>query len=315
MRPPTSSPSIPTAPPGAARGDRRAFGLDPARIVCGNGSDELLNLDRAGVSHAGRRGDLHEARLPRLRNATLAAGGKPVVVPESDYTADVDAILAALTPRTRIVFIANPNNPTGTYVPFSTMRRLHAALPATRCSCSTRPMPSTCGATTMSRASSSSPRSDNVVMTRTFSKIHGLAGAAHRMDVRAGARDRRRQPHPRAVQREWAGDRGRRRRAWRHGAHRARGRAQCEVAARGSRSEIRELGLEVTPSVGELRADPFPERAREDGEGRGRVSSSSAALVLRRLEAYHLPDALRMTVGTEEANRLVVSALSRLSRT
>src|SRR5437868_5416631 len=62
--------------------------------------------------------------------ATLAAGGKPIVVPENNYTADVDAILGAVTSRTKIVFIANPNNPTGTYLPFDEVQRLRRALPS-----------------------------------------------------------------------------------------------------------------------------------------------------------------------------------------
>ena len=61
--------------------------------------------------------------------ALLAAGGVPVVAPETDLTADVDAILARVTPRTKIVFLANPNNPTGTYLPFEEVKRLHAGLP------------------------------------------------------------------------------------------------------------------------------------------------------------------------------------------
>ena len=63
------------------------------------------------------------------RIAILAAGGVPVIAPEQDFTADVDAILAAVTPRTKIVYLANPNNPTGTYLPFDEIKRLHAGLP------------------------------------------------------------------------------------------------------------------------------------------------------------------------------------------
>src|SRR4029453_18952832 len=108
----------------------RVFGLDPARIVCGAGSDELLNL----LAHA-FVGPGDEAIYTRHGFLvypiwTLAAGATPIVVPESDYTADVDAILSAVTERTRIVFLANPNNPTGTYLPFDEIKRLHEALPA-----------------------------------------------------------------------------------------------------------------------------------------------------------------------------------------
>ena len=108
--------------------------------------------------------------------ATLGTGAKPVVAPEKNYTADVDAILAAVTKKTKIVFLANPNNPTGTV---SVVRRGQAAASrpaaATCCSCSTPPMPNMSAATITKPASSSSPPSENVVMCRTFSKIHGLA--------------------------------------------------------------------------------------------------------------------------------------------
>src|ERR1700731_1472061 len=107
----------------------RAFGLDPARIVCGAGSDELLNLLAHAYLGPGDEAihTLHSFLVYRI--ATLASGGRPIVVPETDHTANVDAILAAVTERTKLVFLANPNNPTGTYLPFDEVRRLHRSLP------------------------------------------------------------------------------------------------------------------------------------------------------------------------------------------
>ena len=104
----------------AARGDRApSYGLDPARIVCGAGSDELLSLiDAAPMSGRATRASSPTHGFLVYRIAILAAGGTPVVAPEKDLTADVDAILAKVTARTKIVFLANPNNPTGTYLPF-----------------------------------------------------------------------------------------------------------------------------------------------------------------------------------------------------
>ena len=113
-----------------ARGDRaRCSGSIPARIVCGAGSDDLLNL----LAHAYLRdGDevIYSAHgFLMYPIYALGHGAKPIAVPEKDYTADVDAMLAAVTPRTRIVFLANPNNPTGTYVPFDEIKRLQRKLP------------------------------------------------------------------------------------------------------------------------------------------------------------------------------------------
>src|SRR5467141_2374267 len=108
----------------------RAFGLDPRRIVCGAGSDDLLNLLADAYLKDGDEAIHTTHGFLVYPIATLASGAKPVVAAETNYTADVDAILAAVTARTRIVFLANPNNPTGTYIPFDEIKRLHQKLPA-----------------------------------------------------------------------------------------------------------------------------------------------------------------------------------------
>jgi len=106
----------------------RAYALNPALIVCGAGSDELLNLLAHAFVGPGDEAIHTVHGFLVFRTATLSAGGRPVVVPECNYTADVDAILRAVTPRTKIVFLANPNNPTGTYLPFDKIKRLRRHL-------------------------------------------------------------------------------------------------------------------------------------------------------------------------------------------
>ena len=96
----------------------RAYALSPALIVCGAGSNELLNLLAHAFLGSGDEAIHTVHGFLVFRTATLSAGGRPVAVPESNYTADVDAILSAVTPRTKIVFLANPNNPTGTLPAF-----------------------------------------------------------------------------------------------------------------------------------------------------------------------------------------------------
>ncbi|MGL4729757.1 MAG: pyridoxal phosphate-dependent aminotransferase, partial [Bosea sp. (in: a-proteobacteria)] len=105
------------------------YGLDPARLMCGSGSDELLSLITSAYVGPGDEGVFTEHGFLVYKIAILASGGTPVVVKEKALTANVDAILAAVTPRTKIVFLANPNNPTGTYLPFDEVKRLHAGLP------------------------------------------------------------------------------------------------------------------------------------------------------------------------------------------
>src|SRR5216683_980087 len=108
----------------------RHHGLDPDRIVCGTVSDELISLLLR--AYAGPDTEVLYSRHGFLMYpiGAMAVGATPVAVPERDLTADVDAILARVTPKTRIVFIANPNNPTGTYLSIGEMERLHRGLPA-----------------------------------------------------------------------------------------------------------------------------------------------------------------------------------------
>ena len=106
------------------------YGLDKERILCGNGSDELLGLLAHVFLSPGDEAVYSEFGFLEYPIAIRAAGGVPVVAPETDYTADVDAILGKVGPRTRMVFLANPNNPTGTYLAAREVKRLHAALPS-----------------------------------------------------------------------------------------------------------------------------------------------------------------------------------------
>ena len=132
----------------------RAFGLDPDRIICGAGSDEILNLLAHTYLKQGDEAISTAHGFLVYPIATMANGARNVVVPETDHTANVDAILKAVTPRTKIVWLANPNNPTGTYLPFDEVKRLRAGLPATCCWCWMPPIPTMCRATTTSSASS-----------------------------------------------------------------------------------------------------------------------------------------------------------------
>ena len=120
-------------PDGSAIELREALGrvhdLDPARIVCGSGSDELIGMLLRAYAGPGTEVLYSRHGFLMYPIGALSVGATPVAAPERDLTADVDALLERVTERTRIVFIANPNNPTGTYLPISEMRRLHAGLP------------------------------------------------------------------------------------------------------------------------------------------------------------------------------------------
>src|SRR6201982_2670597 len=151
-------------------------GLDPARIVCGAGSDELITLLLR--CYAGPGDEVLYSRHGFLMypiNA-LAVGARPVAAPERDLTVDVDALLARVTERTRIVFIANPNNPTGTYLGAPEIARLHAGLPSAVVLAIDAAYAEFVNRNDYEPGAALVDRAENVVMLRTFSKIYALAG-------------------------------------------------------------------------------------------------------------------------------------------
>jgi len=286
----------------------RAFGLDPGRIVCGAGSDDLLNLLADAYLQDGDEAIHTTHGFLVYPIATLGSGAKPVAAAEKNYTADVDAILAAVSARTKIVFLANPNNPTGTYIGFDEVKRLHRALPAHVLLVLDAAYAEYVRRNDYESGIELVATSDNVVMCRTFSKIYGLAalrlgwmyGPAHVVD----AVNRIRGPFNVNAAAMAAGVA-----AVADAAHIEAARAHNEKWLAWLSAEIRKLGLEVTPSVANFVLIHFPKQ-----KGRSAVDADAfltgRGLILRRVAAYHLPDALRMTVGTEEANRLVVEALA-----
>ena len=282
----------------------RRHGLHAANIICGNGSDELLSLMAQTYLSPGDEAIHTEHGFLVYPIAIRAAGATAVVAPERDLTTDVDAILERVTDRTRMVFVANPNNPTGTYVPAEAVRRLHAGLPPgvllvldAAYAEYVRRNDYAAGMELVSEAS-------NVVMTRTFSKIHGLAalrvgwayGPAHVID----AVNRTRGPfnvNSAAIAAAAA--------ALEDTAHVDRAIAHNEEWRPRVTEQLEGLGLSVTPSVGNFVLIHFPQ---------GQAAKADAYLtergyVLRRVAGYGLPDALRMTIGSAEANRGTIDAL------
>lgn len=286
----------------------RAFGLDPARIVCGAGSDDLLNLlARAYL----REGDeaIHTTHAFLVYPiATLGTGATPVVAPEKNFTADVDAILAAVTQKTKLVFLANPNNPTGTYVPFDEVKRLHHGLPPQVLLVLDAAYGEYVRANDYESGIELVATSENVVMTRTFSKIHGLAalrlgwmyGPAHVIE----AINRIRGPFNVNGPAIAAGIA-----AIEDTAHQERAREHNTRWLAWLTAEIGKLGLEVTPSVANFVLIHFPTKDGKTAQDADKFLTRRG-LILRQVGAYKLPHALRMSVGSEDANRLAVKALA-----
>jgi histidinol-phosphate aminotransferase len=299
-------------PDGAATALRHAigklYGLDPDRIVCGSGSDELINLIAHAYIGPGEEAVYSEHGFLMYKIATLSSGGTPVSVPEKLYTADVDAILARVTPKTKVVFLANPNNPTGTYLPHDEVRRLHKGLPASTLLVLDAAYSEYVRRNDYEAGLELVATSDNTVMTRTFSKIYGLAalrlGWAYCPAAVADVLNRTRGPFNVNAPAIAAGVA-----ALEDKAHVERAVAHNETWLSWVTAEIGQLGLEVTPSVGNFVLIHFPAT-----EGRDAASADAflkaRGILLRRVAAYGLPNCLRMTIGTEDDNHKVVAALA-----
>lgn len=298
-------------PDGSAMRLRQAVagvhGLNVANVMCFNGSDEALALLARIYLSPGDEGIYTEHGFLAYPIYIQGAGAEPVVAKETDERVDVDAILAAVTPRTKIIYLANPNNPTGTYLPFEEVRRLHAGLPKHVLLVIDAAYAEFVRRNDYEAGVELVAGAQNVVMTRTFSKVYGLGGArigwayapAHIIDAMERVRD----PFNVSAIAIEAGV----------AAMRDRGHVERTIAHNTEwlswlTTELTALGLRVTPSVGNFILIHFPEEAKHSAAVADDYLSVRG-YILRRVAPYGFPNALRMSVGTEEANRGVVAAL------
>ena len=287
----------------------RCHGLDPARIVCGAGSDEILYMLANIFCEPGDEGIYTEHGFLLYRVALCAAGAVPVIVPERDFTVDVDAILAAVTSKTRIVYIANPNNPTGTYVPLAEITRLADRLPPNVLLVLDAAYAEYATAADYDAGFALAAERENVVVTRTFSKIYGLASlrlgwctapaaicdAMNRVRSPFNINDPAMRAGVAAVEDE---------------AHVAAAVAHNTQWREVLTREIRASGFPVTPSASNFvlihLRDPAEAKAAD-------AFLMARGLILRMVGTYGLPSCLRLSVGGEEANRLVIAAFAEFA--
>lgn len=301
-------------PDGSASALRSAigarYGLNPDRIVCGAGSDELLNLVTSAYLGPGDEGIYTQHGFLVYPIAIRANGGTPVVAAERDLTCDVDAILGCVSDRTKIVFLANPNNPTGTYIPIKEVRRLRSSLPEHVVLVLDGAYAEYVRRNDYEAGLELVATTENTVMTRTFSKIYGLAalrlGWAYCPEGIADVLNRIRGPFNLSSP------------AIAAGVAAIKDQAHVEAAvAHNDRwlnwliSEIGALGLQVTPSVANFMLIHFDGRAGLSA-AKADESLKARGIILRRVESYGLGNALRMTVGTEAENKTVVAALKEI---
>ena len=285
--------------------------LDPALIVCGTGSDEILNL--AVQAFAGEGDEVLFSRYSFVVYdiAARRCGATPVEVPDRNFTADVDAILAAVNERTRVVFLANPNNPTGTWLAAEEVARLHAGLPKHVLLVVDEAYGEYLDPAHQRSGFELAYAHANVLITRTFSKIYGLA--SERVGWATGAADlidalnRIRGPFnvtksgQRAAERA-LGDQNFVQKSRTHNAA-ERTRFEAVIAALGNH------GLSAVPSEANFVLVNF----------NGEVSARSALKALadagyavRHLPGQGLGDSLRITIGTSQDMENVTATLRRL---
>jgi histidinol-phosphate aminotransferase len=278
-------------------------GLEAGRIVCGAGSDELIALLCKAYAGAGDEVLYSQHGFMMYKLSALGAGATPVAAPERDLTTDVDALIAALTERTKLVFVANPNNPTGTMIDDAAMARLADALPPQALLVLDAAyaeyvrVPGHDGGIGLVRAH------NNVVMTRTFSKVYGLASQrlgwayapAHVIDVL----NRVRGPFNVTAPALAAGEA-----AIQDVDYVEHCVVTNEVWRDWLTKEIRAAGFGVTPSHGNfILVDTGGRVAAVDAHLKSR------GLIVRRMDGYGLPQHLRISIGDEEACRAVAHAI------
>lgn len=299
-------------PPGAAEKLRGAIAdthnLDPERIICGAGSDELLGL--LCRAYAGPGDEVIHTQHGFLMYAIYAnsVGASPVSVSEKNLTADVDAILEAVTPRTKLVFLANPNNPTGTYLPEEEVNRLRAGLREDIVLVIDSAYAEFVDAPDYESGANLANETPNTVMTRTFSKIYGLAalrvGWAFGPKPVIDAMGRLRSPFNVSSAAQRAGIEAIRDQSYveKVRLHNFKWR---EVALQ----RLRGMGLKVGNTHANFVLPEFPTTEGKTAADADAYLQSQGILV-RRVENYGLPNHLRITLGDDADMNRVLDALS-----
>lgn len=298
-------------PEGSSRALRETLGavngIDPGKIVCGAGSDDLLHLLAQSYLGEGDEAVMSQFGFSVYPIVTRAAGASVVIAEEVDYRADVDALLGAVTARTKMVFLANPNNPTGTYLGARELTRLHRGL---------RPdilFVLDCAYAEYVTASDYDvgtrlvEGAENVVMVRTFSKM-GLAalrlgwlyGPAHIVD----AVNRIRGPFNVSVPAQAAGIE-----AARDAEFTARLCAHNEKWRDWLTGTLNSNRLRVVPSQGNFVLVLFPETAGHRAADAFQALLEKGLIVREVDKSYGIANGLRISIGSAEAMEAVAGVL------
>jgi len=282
------------------------YGLDADRLICGNGSDELIGLIVSAYAGVGDEVLFSRHGFLMYGISAKANGAKPVMAPETDLTADVDALLAAVSERTRICFLANPNNPTGTYLPESEVQRLRDGLRDDILLVIDAAYAEYVTLEDYDSGVNLVAANNNVVMLRTFSKIFGLAGMrvgwAYAPEDVIGVLHRARGPFNVNLGAQTAAIA-----ALEDTAHISAARDHNARWLPVLTDALRDMGLTVPSSIGNFVLVRFPGGADQAQAANAHLKKQG--IIVRPVSGYGLPDCLRITVGTEDDNKAVIEAL------
>lgn len=295
-------------PDGDATELRRAigakFGLDPARIVCGAGSDNLIYLLCLAYGGQGRDIIMSEHGFAIYQIAATYAGSKVVKTKERNLTADVDAMLAAVSPSTKLVFLANPNNPTGSMLPYEEVARLRAGLPQEVLLVLDSAYAEYVVRPDYDPGIKLVNATDNTIMTRTFSKIFGLGGArvgwAYGPPGVIDVLNRTREPFNVTLASQAAAIAALAEPGWVE-----KGRAHNLEYRPKLTAGLQAAGIKVWPSEGNFVLADFGTKEKAEACD---DYMRSRGIIARRVGGYGLPHCLRITVGTEEDVAAVIEA-------
>ncbi len=282
------------------------FGLDPARIVCGAGSDELIALLISAYAGPGTEIIMSAHGFVMYDIAGTANGARVIKTNERELTADVDAMLAAVSPRTRMVFLANPNNPTGSLLPQSEMARLHAGLPPDVLLVLDAAYAEYVDRPDYDAGAALVDAGQNAVMLRTFSKVFGMGGMrlgwCYAPAAIVDVLNRLRGPFNVNLVAQEAGIAALAEPHWVEvgRSHNAAQRARVSAA-------LVAMGIKVWPSEGNfVLADFGTPPAAEAAD----ATLRSRGIIVRAMKSYNLPHCLRITIGTAEECDMVLEALA-----
>jgi histidinol-phosphate aminotransferase len=303
-------------PDGASTALREAIaahhGLEVDRIVCGTGSDELLKLLAQAYASGGDEVLYVRHGFMVYPIAAQCAGATPVAAPDTDDTTDVDALLASVTDRTRLVYLANPNNPTGTMIGRGEIHRLHAGLRPDILLVLDGAYAEFIDDPDYEDGFAMARDLPNVVATRTFSKIYGLAaeriGWAYGPSAVIATLDKIRAPFNVPT-------------AGGAGAIAALGDTAWTAAAKahnltwrtwlaGEITALGNAGLRAVPSAANFILVTFPDDGQVTAE-KANAALMVDGILVRWLPGQGLPNALRISIGTEAETRAVAASLRR----